>query len=269
MLAVVLFCLVSPLTVSHIASCCGSGISSGRHQPGAERRKRVRALAFHPLAAALELKRALGIVVVEHESGNVCGRVARVRRGRRAGRSPAPAPLPNRVSMRAFGMITASFGPAMDEVDLKNRTGSAGTSIPLSAAWSRKFKPMQTILLGRAIGGPRRTLAGMRGARRAGAREPLRQASADRRRQRTPRRNRAPPRTHRCACRRATARRAARARVTKPYQLHPRELCLTCRNLTSHSGYLKLHLCFLRPWSSVLSAAPVTEAFLTGSRAGP
>jgi hypothetical protein len=44
------------------------------------------------------------------------------------------------------------------------RTGSRGISILLSFAWSRKFKPMQTILLGLAIGGPSRAVESACGA---------------------------------------------------------------------------------------------------------
>src|SRR5437762_13632163 len=61
-------------------------------------------------------------------------------------------------------MTKASLGPTRDVVDLKKMTGSLGISILLSAAWSRKFKPIQTILLGRQIGDPRRTEDATRGA---------------------------------------------------------------------------------------------------------
>ncbi len=61
-------------------------------------------------------------------------------------------------------MRTVSLGPAIAVVALKNTTGSAGSGILLSAAWSRKFKPMQTILLGRAIGGPNLVVGAIRGA---------------------------------------------------------------------------------------------------------
>src|SRR5258705_6143426 len=63
-----------------------------------------------------------------------------------------------------FGMTRSSFGPTSDVVALKNMTGSLGISILLSCAWSRKFNPMQMILLGRAIDGPRRTDCATRGA---------------------------------------------------------------------------------------------------------
>src|SRR5579863_4466502 len=63
-----------------------------------------------------------------------------------------------------FGITRLSFGPTRDEVALKKITGSLGISIPLSSAWSRKFKPMETILLGRHLGGPKRTAVGTRGA---------------------------------------------------------------------------------------------------------
>src|SRR5205823_1059869 len=56
-----------------------------------------------------------------------------------------------------FGITRGSFGPTSADVALKKITGSLGISIPLSSAWSRKFSPMHTILLGRQIGGPKRT----------------------------------------------------------------------------------------------------------------
>src|SRR5580765_7756656 len=62
------------------------------------------------------------------------------------------------------GIFSASSGPTIDVVDLKNSTGSLGGSALVSAAWSRKFRPMQTILLGRQMGGPRRADSGTRGA---------------------------------------------------------------------------------------------------------
>ncbi len=64
-------------------------------------------------------------------------------------------------------MTTGSFGPTSAVVALKKMTGSAGIAMSLSAAWSRKLRPMQTILLGRAIGGPRRTVGSTRGAEAA------------------------------------------------------------------------------------------------------
>ena len=42
--------------------------------------------------------------------------------------------------------------------------GSSGASNPDSAAWSLKFRPIQIILLGLAIGGPIRTLSSNLGA---------------------------------------------------------------------------------------------------------
>ena len=65
------------------------------------------------------------------------------------------------------GMTSGSFGPTTDEDALKKITGSFGSSMPLSAAWSRKLRPMQTILLGRHTGGPSRVSGGTRGARDA------------------------------------------------------------------------------------------------------
>ena len=71
MFAVVPFCRVTPLTVSHMPSACGSAISSRRREERAERRERVAALALDPLAAALELEGALGVVVVQRVAGDV------------------------------------------------------------------------------------------------------------------------------------------------------------------------------------------------------
>ena len=45
-------------------------------------------------------------------------------------------------------------GAAKAEEALKKMTGSSGISIPDSSAWSTWFNPMQTILLGRAMGEP-------------------------------------------------------------------------------------------------------------------
>src|ERR1700690_1618630 len=63
-----------------------------------------------------------------------------------------------------FGITSGSFGPTSEVVDLKKMTGSLGNSILLSAAWSRKFSPMHTILLGRQIGHPKRSDGATRGA---------------------------------------------------------------------------------------------------------
>src|SRR5205823_13770951 len=39
-----------------------------------------------------------------------------------------------------FGITRKSFGPTSADVALKKITGSLGISIPLSSAWSRKFR---------------------------------------------------------------------------------------------------------------------------------
>src|SRR5438270_8476663 len=46
----------------------------GRGEEGAQRGERVAALALHPLAAALELEGALGVIVVQHVPGDVAQR---------------------------------------------------------------------------------------------------------------------------------------------------------------------------------------------------
>src|SRR4029079_13537534 len=66
-----------------------------------------------------------------------------------------------------LGIMSKSLGPTRAVVDLKKITGSTGILAPVSAAWSRKFNPMQTILLGRQMGGPRRVSELTRGAEAA------------------------------------------------------------------------------------------------------
>ena len=65
-------------------SCCGSAISSRVARNGPSGAKRVAALALHPLAAALELERALRVVVVQRVAGDVLERLRPRRRSARA-----------------------------------------------------------------------------------------------------------------------------------------------------------------------------------------
>ena len=89
----------SPLTVSHMPSACGSGISSRGREERADRRERVAALALDPLAAALELERALGVVVVQRVAGDVVHRACFVHVRRRAPDHDGELDLP--VELRA------------------------------------------------------------------------------------------------------------------------------------------------------------------------
>ena len=66
-------CRVSPLTRSSIARSCGSGISSGRHDPRPERAERVDRLAEaeHARAHLAALDVARGDVVEDHVAADV------------------------------------------------------------------------------------------------------------------------------------------------------------------------------------------------------
>ena len=104
-----------------------------RRQEGPDRRERVGALALHPLAAALHLKRALGIVVVEDVARDVGQRrgLGHVRRRR-------PMTTASSTSQSSFvpprGMRTRIVGPAIAVVALKKMTGSRGVCAPVSSA---------------------------------------------------------------------------------------------------------------------------------------
>ena len=61
----------SPSISSHSFKSCGSGTSSLRDEPGAERAESVAALALVPQAAAFDLKLAFGDVVRDAVAGDV------------------------------------------------------------------------------------------------------------------------------------------------------------------------------------------------------
>ena len=88
----------SPLTSSHMPRFCTSLDLVGRHQPGTERTEGRRALALHPVAAALELKLALGHVVGEAVAGDVVHRVVFRRYTRRC----LPMTMPSSTSQSVF-----------------------------------------------------------------------------------------------------------------------------------------------------------------------
>jgi len=157
MSAVELFWQKTPFTLSHTCKLPGSGISVCVARNGSSGAKLSALLPFTHCPPRSRLKAPLGVVIVQQRvSSNMVKSFIRACIECFLADNDRQFYFP--VHLRAIlrnhqGII----GPTSNVVDFKTITGSLGISILLSAAWSRKLRPIQTILLGRQIGGPRRT----------------------------------------------------------------------------------------------------------------